>query len=147
MRQRDGHVRNLELRLKRADGSPMLCLYSGVIIDSEGERRLLSIAIDVTDRRLAEGLELTLEAGSPPPPERLQTNAQQTLHAVERMHVNCRPKVYQEFSSKLDHRFSGKVYHLMADSRGPRIRRRRLCLSAPPSRACGGPWRGRSRHG
>ena len=49
-----GYVKNLELELTRADGSELVCLYSAEIIDVAGEPRILSIATDITDRKIAE---------------------------------------------------------------------------------------------
>lgn len=45
----DGHVWGMELRLTRKDGSPLEVLYYGEPIEVDGEKRLLSMAIDVTD--------------------------------------------------------------------------------------------------
>ena len=52
--QNDGCVRDFELEATRADGSKLFCHYSAVPIDVEGEKRLLSIASDITDRKIAE---------------------------------------------------------------------------------------------
>lgn len=57
-----GHLRDFELELSCADGSKMLVLYSGEIIEMDGERRLLSIAADISARKRAEGeLQKALE--------------------------------------------------------------------------------------
>ena len=50
----NGRVFELELELKKADGSTLICLYSGEKITIEGEDRLLSIAIDITERKAME---------------------------------------------------------------------------------------------
>lgn len=49
-----GSVFELELELRRADGTKLICLYSGEKIDIEGRPRLLSIAIDITERKVME---------------------------------------------------------------------------------------------
>jgi PAS domain S-box-containing protein len=49
--QRNGHFRNVEIKLSRADNSDMLCLYSGEVIEIQGVKRLLSTAVDITDRK------------------------------------------------------------------------------------------------
>ena len=49
-----GRVRELELNLHRADGSSMTCLYSSEIIEVHGKKRLLSTAVDITQRKNAE---------------------------------------------------------------------------------------------
>lgn len=50
----NGRVFELELELTKADGSRLICLYSGEIINFEGKDRLLSIAIDITERKTME---------------------------------------------------------------------------------------------
>ena len=50
----DGYVRDLELEATRADGSKIFCQYSAVPIDVDDEKCLLSIASDITDRKMAE---------------------------------------------------------------------------------------------
>lgn len=49
--QRDGRVQDFELQLTAKDGSPVLCLYSAEIINLDGSDRLLSIALDITQRK------------------------------------------------------------------------------------------------
>ncbi len=49
-----GRVKDLELELIRADGTTMICLYAGEIIEIEGEKRLLSIANDISERKAME---------------------------------------------------------------------------------------------
>lgn len=49
-----GYVHDLELELKKADGSGLCCLYSGEFIEVGGTNRLLSIATDITARRKLE---------------------------------------------------------------------------------------------
>lgn len=49
-----GRVHNLELELRKADGSKFICQYSGEVIEVEGESKLLSIASDVTDQKRME---------------------------------------------------------------------------------------------
>jgi PAS domain S-box-containing protein len=52
-----GRVTDLELVLRAKDGRPVHCLYSGEIIAVDGAPRLLSIAVDVTEKaRLQEEL-------------------------------------------------------------------------------------------
>ncbi len=50
----DGSIRDLELEATRADGSILFCHYSAVPIDVAGKKHLLSIASDITDRKMAE---------------------------------------------------------------------------------------------
>jgi PAS domain S-box-containing protein len=50
----EGRVRNLELKVRRADGSQMVCLYSAEIFNLNGQERLLSTAIDITDQKQSE---------------------------------------------------------------------------------------------
>jgi len=52
--ERDGHARDVELELSRADGSTMTALYSGVLVEVDGARRVLSTAVDITERKRAE---------------------------------------------------------------------------------------------
>ncbi len=56
-----GQVKNLEITVNRADGSPLSCMYSGEIIEYGGEKRLLSIAVDISDRKMAEKALLVSE--------------------------------------------------------------------------------------
>jgi len=49
-----GRVTDIELGLTKADGSKMYCLYSGEIISVSGKQRLLSLAMDITDRKAME---------------------------------------------------------------------------------------------
>lgn len=50
----NGWVRDLDLELTCADGTRILCLYSGQIIRTDGTERLLSIAVDITERKQVE---------------------------------------------------------------------------------------------
>ena len=50
----DGRVREMELELRCADGSKLVCLYSGEVIETEGGAHLISIATDITERKQAE---------------------------------------------------------------------------------------------
>lgn len=47
-------VSQMELELNHADGSKMICLYNGTIINVEGKQRLLSIATDITEKKNIE---------------------------------------------------------------------------------------------
>ena len=49
-----GNIKELELNLKKANGESMICLYSGELIQIGREKRLLSIAMDITGRKLAD---------------------------------------------------------------------------------------------
>ena len=51
---RSGHVSNLEITMRRKDGVLLHCIYSGNIVTIQGRKRLLSISVDVTQRRLLE---------------------------------------------------------------------------------------------
>jgi diguanylate cyclase (GGDEF)-like protein/PAS domain S-box-containing protein len=51
---RSGPVRNLPLRIVRADGQPGEVLYCADAIDIQGERSVLSTFVDVTEARRAE---------------------------------------------------------------------------------------------
>jgi PAS domain S-box-containing protein len=54
--KRDGRVLDIELSLTAKDGHTVICLYSAEIIHVEGTDRLLSIAMDITQRKRTEGL-------------------------------------------------------------------------------------------
>ena len=49
-----GCVENMELTLKRKNGTMFYCLYCGEVITVGGKQRLLSIAQNITDRKRAE---------------------------------------------------------------------------------------------
>ncbi|MBD3167681.1 PAS domain S-box protein, partial [bacterium] len=49
-----GRVENLELMLAHKDGTPLLILYSGELMEIGGTRRLLSLGIDITEKKRAE---------------------------------------------------------------------------------------------
>ncbi len=49
-----GRVSELELHLNKSDGSILVCLYSGEIIEVDGQPCLLSIAMDITEREKIE---------------------------------------------------------------------------------------------
>jgi PAS domain S-box-containing protein len=49
-----GRVSGMELSLRRGDGKTVVCLYSGETITVRGQRRLLSMAQDITERKWAE---------------------------------------------------------------------------------------------
>jgi len=51
---RDGKVHGLDLNLKTKSGQAILCKYWGEIITVAGEKRLLSIALDITAHRKIE---------------------------------------------------------------------------------------------
>lgn len=51
---KDGNVRDMDLILHAKSGRPVLCKYWGEIINSGGQRQLLSIALDVTEHRSVE---------------------------------------------------------------------------------------------
>ncbi len=52
--QRDGHIDNFELRLKRADGSIFWAILSLVITEIGGEKVILGGLYDITERKEAE---------------------------------------------------------------------------------------------
>ncbi len=52
--ERDGKATGIELTLRRKDGRRMDCLYSGLIISLQREKCLLSISVDITERKRAE---------------------------------------------------------------------------------------------
>lgn len=49
-----GHIRDMDLNLIKADGSELFCKYSGEFIEIDGNKRLLSIATDLTERKNLE---------------------------------------------------------------------------------------------
>ena len=49
-----GRVQGMELFLRRKDGREVVCLYNGEVITVRGERVLLSIAQDITERKRVE---------------------------------------------------------------------------------------------
>ncbi|MCF8229315.1 MAG: PAS domain S-box protein [Bacteroidales bacterium] len=51
--EKEGKVSNLEFEIKKKNGEKIWCRYFGEIIIDDGEERLLSIAIDVTDQKAA----------------------------------------------------------------------------------------------
>jgi len=51
---RDGRVSEMELELTAKDGRSVYCLYSGEIVTIDGKERLLSIALDITERKKAD---------------------------------------------------------------------------------------------
>ena len=53
MLEKQGRLDNMEINLTRADGTGLTCLYSGEIIQVDGKPRLLSIACDITERKMA----------------------------------------------------------------------------------------------
>jgi two-component system, cell cycle sensor histidine kinase and response regulator CckA len=50
----NGCVTGMEISLRKKDGSEVIALYSGELITVNGERRLLSIVQDITERKRAE---------------------------------------------------------------------------------------------
>lgn len=54
--RRDGRIHDMELALTARAGRPVVVLYSAEIIHVDGEDRLLSIALDITDRKQTEML-------------------------------------------------------------------------------------------
>ena len=52
--QDDGHVRDVELKVRRKDGTIADGLFFGEIIENQGEKSLLSVMIDITDRKRLE---------------------------------------------------------------------------------------------
>jgi len=51
MLKRDGRVQDIELALTAKTGRTVICLYSAEIIHVDGTNRLLSIALDITQRK------------------------------------------------------------------------------------------------
>jgi PAS domain S-box-containing protein len=51
---KEGRVHNVELSVKTKDGSLLEGLFSGEIIDNQGEKSLLSVMIDITARKRAQ---------------------------------------------------------------------------------------------
>jgi len=49
-----GNVRSMELTLHAKNGHGVICLYQGELLTVNGQTRLLSIAQDITDQKLAE---------------------------------------------------------------------------------------------
>jgi len=52
--QTTGHIANLDLQLRRKDGGIMEGLISGEVIRHQGQEFLLSVMLDITDRKRAE---------------------------------------------------------------------------------------------
>lgn len=52
--RRDERVSEVEIELTAKDGRSIYCLYSGEFVTIDGQQRLLSIAIDITERKSAE---------------------------------------------------------------------------------------------
>ncbi len=58
-----GHVVGMELRVWAKDGRPVDCLYHGEIIETREGRQLLSLALDISERkRMEESLKAAKEA-------------------------------------------------------------------------------------
>lgn len=53
--EREGVVQNCEFSIVRADGSSMVYLYSARKVELRGEPHLLSIVVDITEKKAAEG--------------------------------------------------------------------------------------------
>ncbi len=51
---RTGKVRNFETRFRTKDGSAIYALVSATLIELEGEKHVISITTDITDKRIAE---------------------------------------------------------------------------------------------
>lgn len=49
-----GSISDLELCLRKKNGESVYCLYSGHVITIQGQKRLLSISLDITERKRAE---------------------------------------------------------------------------------------------
>jgi len=52
--QQEGRVRNLELKLRHRDGKVLTGLFYGELIDLQGELALLSVMVDISERRALE---------------------------------------------------------------------------------------------
>lgn len=59
--QLNGFVENFEVEIRKADGSTMLCQYSGQFIDFYGDKKLLSIVQDITVEKTALAEQRVLE--------------------------------------------------------------------------------------
>lgn len=92
--RRDGRVSDLELELRRADGSRMWCLYSGELIEVEGETRLLSIAVDISGRKAAE--EALRDVA-----ERLDTLVQSSPIAIVALNMEGRVTLWNPAAEQL----------------------------------------------
>ena len=57
-----GRIHGKELRLRRKSGEGFFCRFYGEIITVAGEKRLLSLVLDITDSKLAEQKKEELEA-------------------------------------------------------------------------------------
>lgn len=51
---KEGHVKDLEVKLRKKSGEVMVALLSAEIIDLDGEPHMLSVTKDITDRKRAE---------------------------------------------------------------------------------------------
>ena len=51
---RDGRVAGLELALRTKTGKSVICSFWGEVVMLSGQKRLLSIAVDITDQRKIE---------------------------------------------------------------------------------------------
>ncbi|HSA82012.1 MAG TPA: PAS domain S-box protein [Geminicoccaceae bacterium] len=87
---RDGRVDGLEVRLRRADGTPMWALLSARAITIHGQLAMLTTVTDISERKaaqieleereqrfraIAEGVPLSIVIGRPDPPRILFANA------------------------------------------------------------------------
>ena len=53
--QRDGHVEDCELYVRHKNGRLLTGLFSGVLINNDGQQFMLTVMLDITDRKQAEG--------------------------------------------------------------------------------------------
>ncbi len=58
--QDNGSVRDFELKIRRKDGTIDNGLFFGEVIDSQGKKNLLSVMIDISDRKRLEDQLLEL---------------------------------------------------------------------------------------
>ncbi|PKQ37659.1 MAG: hypothetical protein CVT59_06340 [Actinobacteria bacterium HGW-Actinobacteria-1] len=107
----DGVVHNLEARFRRKDGSTTTALMSAQLIDVEGERCILSVTRDISDRKRAEDEILRLNAELE---ERVEQRTQELQNALE--DVSRTNEVLTEMNERLEQATSAKSDFLAAMS-------------------------------
>lgn len=107
----DGVVHNLEARFRRKDGTTTTGLMSAQLIDVDGERCILSVTRDISDRKRAEDEILRLNAELE---ERVAQRTQELQSALE--DVSRANEVLTELNTQLEQATSAKSDFLAAMS-------------------------------
>lgn len=90
-----GSVKDLELNLNKADGSAMICLYSGEVLELGGVKRLLSMAVDITDRKNQERLVRQKQADL----EKMNTALHVVIDYSRREKIRVKEELFKDFEN------------------------------------------------